>query len=152
MDIFLRYLDKRKGAIEALKDYDNMQFIIDNTDEEIKAAYDDMTSVKSVNLNGMPKAHNPKSGEENIINSIEKISILENRYKEAMEYMAWFEPAWEMLSEDEQYILKKFYNSQYGKRLDAIYDICERLGIERTTAYKRKNRALNKLSRMLFGN
>jgi hypothetical protein len=151
MDIFIKYLDKRKGTIEAIKDYDNMQFIIDRTENDIKDAYEDMTSLKSVNLNGLPKAHNPKAGEDSIINSIEKISVLETRYDDAMEYMKWFGPAWQRLSEDERYILKTFYNSRYGERLDAIYDICEKLGIERTTAYKRKNKALTKLEKMLFG-
>lgn len=147
----MKYFDKRNGTIEAIKDYDNMQFIIDSTENEIRDAYEDMTSLKAVNLNGLPKAHNPKAGEDSIINSIEKISVLETRYNTAMEYMRWFGPAWQQLSEDERYILKTFYSSKYGDRLEAIYNICEKLNIERTTAYKRKNKALTKLEKMLFG-
>ena len=35
MDIIWHYLDKRSAAVNALKDYSSMQYIIDHTDEEI---------------------------------------------------------------------------------------------------------------------
>ena len=39
MSIIWKYLDKKAAAIAALKDYDSMKFIIDNTDTEIKSAH-----------------------------------------------------------------------------------------------------------------
>ena len=45
MNIIWHYLDKRGAAINALKDYGSMQYIIDHTDEEI-----DTTST----LSGLP--------------------------------------------------------------------------------------------------
>ena len=38
MSIIWKYLDKRSAAVDALKDYSNMRFIIEHTDDEIKAA------------------------------------------------------------------------------------------------------------------
>ena len=38
MNVVWKYLDKRAGAVAALKDFGSMKFIIENTDDEIKAA------------------------------------------------------------------------------------------------------------------
>lgn len=151
MSIIWKYLDKRSAAVDALKDYGSMKFIIGHTDEEIKSAYEKMGGVSSPQLDGMPRSHNPQASEDRIVKGIEEIDVLKERYRQALEYMAWFLPAWEELTEDERYVLQTFYgeDNQYGA--SAIYDICDRFGIERSSAYNRKNRALSHLVTLLFG-
>lgn len=151
MSIIWKYLDKRSAAVDALKDYGSMKFIIGHTDEEIKSAYEKMGGVSSPQLDGMPRSHNPQASEDRIVKGIEEINVLKERYRQALEYMAWFLPAWEKLTEDERYVLQTFYgeDNQYGA--SAIYDICDRFGIERSSAYNRKNRALSHLVTLLFG-
>lgn len=147
MSIMWKYLDKRKAAIDALKDYDSMQFIIAHTDEQIKGEYDKMTSLGSPRFDGMPHAHNPNAAEDRILNGIEEIDVLKERYRQALEYMEWFKPAWDKLTEEEQYVLEVFYAGDEG----SVYLICDRFGIERTSAYKKKNRALERLTVQLYG-
>lgn len=151
MSIIWKYLDKRSAAVDALKDYGSMKFIIGHTDDEIKSAYEKMEGVSSPQLDGMPRSHNPQASEDRIVKGIEEIDVLKERYRQALEYMAWFLPAWEELTEDERYVLQTFYgeDNQYGA--SAIYDICDRFGIERSSAYNRKNRALSHLVTLLFG-
>ena len=151
MSIIWKYLDKRSAAVDALKDYGSMKFIIGHTDDEIKSAYEKMGGVSSPQLDGMPRSHNPQASEDRIVKGIEEIDVLKERYRQALEYMAWFLPAWEELTEDERYVLEAFYgeDNQYGA--SAIYDICDRFGIERSSAYNRKNRALSHLVTLLFG-
>ena len=151
MSIIWKYLDKRSAAVDALKDYGSMKFIIGHTDDEVKSAYEKMGGVSSPQLDGMPRSHNPQASEDRIVKGIEEIDVLKERYRQALEYMAWFLPAWEELTEDERYVLQTFYgeDNQYGA--SAIYDICDRFGIERSSAYNRKNRALSHLVTLLFG-
>lgn len=151
MSIIWKYLDKRSAAVDALKDYKSMKFIIDHTDDEIKNAYDKMSGVGSPQSDGMPHSHNPQAAEDRIIKGIEEIDVLKERYRQAMEYMAWFLPAWEELSEDERYVLEAFYgeSNEYGS--NAADDVAEYFQIERASAYRRKNRALEKLTVILFG-
>ena len=62
MSIIWKYLDKRSAAVDALKDYGSMKFIIEHTDDEIKAAYEKMGGAqvtqyrnrrrKSIGING----------------------------------------------------------------------------------------------------
>ena len=151
MSIIWKYLDKRSAAVDALKDYGSMKFIIGHTDDEVKSAYEKMGGVSSPQLDGMPRSHNPQASEDRIVKGIEEIDVLKERYRQAVEYMAWFLPAWNELTEDERYVLQTFYgeDNQYGA--SAIYAVCDRFGIERSSAYNRKNRALSHLAVLLFG-
>lgn len=150
MSVIWKYLDKRSAAVDALKDYSSMRFIIDHTDEEIKAAYEKMSGISSPQFDGMPHSHNPQAAEDRIIKGIEEIDVLKERYRQAMEYMEWFVPAWNELTEDERYVLEVFY-SDADSQTNAVYDICDHFGIERSSAYNRKNRALGKLVTLLYG-
>jgi len=75
---------------------------------------------------------------------------LRERYRQAVEYMDWFKPAWDELSEDEQYVLETFYQND-GSQTGAVYDICDYFHVERSSAYNRKNRALDHLTTLLYG-
>lgn len=151
MSIIWKYLDKRSAAVDALKDFSSMRFIIEHTDDEIKTAYEKMGGVKSPQFDGMPRSHDPQAGEERMIKGIEDIDVLKERYRQAAEYMAWFLPAWEELSEDERYVLDTFYGdtNEYGSSV--IYQIADHFRIEQSSAYNKKNRALHHLTTLLFG-
>ena len=151
MSIMWKYLDKRSATIAAIKDYDAMQFILSSTDAEIKRTYEKMSSVASPKWDGMPRTHNPNAGEERILSGIAEIDILKERYRQAVEYMEWFKPAWEQLSDDDRYCLETFYGDGNTYGSSAAYYIAEYLHIEQPTAYKRKNRALDRLTVLLFG-
>lgn len=84
MSIMWKYLDKRSATIDAIKDYDSMQFIIDHTGDEIKAERDKMSGVASPNWDGMPRGYNPGATEDRILNGIEEIDILKERYRQAV--------------------------------------------------------------------
>ena len=151
MSIMWKYLDKRSATIEAIKDYEAMQFIIQNTDAEIRSTYEKMTGIGSPKLTGMPKAQSPQACEERTINAIEEIDILKERYRQAVEYMDWFQPAWEKLSEDDRYCLETFYGDDNSYGSSAAAYVAQHLQVEQPTAYKRKNRALDQLKVLLFG-
>ena len=151
MSIMWKYLDKRTATIAALKDYDSMQFIISSTGDEIKAERERMAGIGSPEWDGPPHARNPKAGEERLVKAIDEIDILKERYRQAVEYMEWFKPAWEQLSDDERYCLETFYGDANTYGSSAAGYIAEYLQVEQPTAYKRKNRALDHLSILLFG-
>ena len=64
MSVIWQYLDKRSAAINALKDYSSMKYILEHTDEEITNIHDDMTAICSPEFTDMPHgSFNPQSGE-----------------------------------------------------------------------------------------
>ena len=152
MNIIWQYLDKRSAAIAALKDYSSMIYIIENTDSEIAKLHDDLTTLSSPSFSDMPaNQHNPQSGEIRMAAAIDEIDVLRERYRQAKEYMDWFQPAWDKLSDDERYVLEQFYWCEDESQTNAVYEICEHFGIERSSAYNRKNRAVQHLTLLLYG-
>jgi hypothetical protein len=148
MTIAWIYLDKRGAAIDALKDYTSMEFIIQNQPEELAEAEEKLFSVRSSVPTGMPRAHNPHAGESRLAASLDEIDVLKERYRRALEYMEWFQPAWDALTGDERYVLTEFYLNQQE---DAVSSICDHFIIERSSAYNKKNRALARLALLLYG-
>ena len=149
MHISWNFLDKRKATIKAIEAFNSMDFIIRHTDDEILAVRTRMEGVGSPNLDGLPHAHNPQAAEERMLTCIEEIDTLKERYRQAKEYMAWFKPAWEQLSEEEQFVLETYYidSDEEG----GAFTVQNELKISQSGAYNKKNRALDHLTMLLYG-
>lgn len=152
MSIIWQYLDKRSATVNALKDYSSMKYIIDHTAEDIATLRSDLSAIGSPTFSDMPSGqHNPQSCEIRLTNAIDEIDVLRERYRQAKEYMEWFQPAWDSLSDDERFVLTEFYWREDEEHSYAIEDICEHFHFERASAYKKKNRALQHLTVLLYG-
>ena len=110
MNIAWMYLDKRNAVINALKDYESMNYIVDNSPSKICETEEQMIGQSSPSFSDMPKGSpNPKAAENRIVQAIDTITIMNERYQRALEYMTWFQPAWQALSADERFVLSRFY-------------------------------------------
>ncbi|MGN0322405.1 MAG: hypothetical protein ACI4DZ_04745 [Oliverpabstia sp.] len=76
---------------------------------------------------------------------------MKERYRQALEYMEWFKPAWDALSEDERFVLEVFYTGDEDFGSGVVYTVCQHFGIERSSAYNKKNRAVQHLALLLYG-
>jgi hypothetical protein len=151
MTIAWIYLDKKTAAIDALKDYSSMEYIIQNYKEDVADVRDSMMALPSGVPTGLPRQKDPHATETRLASSLDEIDILKERYRRALEYMEWFRPAWDALTDDERFVLSEFYLNDDGKQIDAVGNICDRFHIERSSAYNKKNRALAKLALLLYG-
>ena len=151
MNVIWMYLNKKDAAVNALKDYGKMKHIIDHTEEEIQRVYSRIAGVGSPAIEKMPSANNPQAGEDRMIKGIEEIDVLRERLRQAKEYMAWFQPAWDALSDDDQFVLDAFFSdgNEYGAGAADV--VAEHFCIERASAYRKKNRALDNLTTLLYG-
>ena len=145
-----RYLDKQTATVNAMKDFENMTCIINLTPEEVKSIEEDMVSPRGSNIDDMPHVRNLHSHENMLVSSISKMDVLNQRYKQAVEFMNWFKPAWDTLCEEEQIILSEFYLVA-GSKTDAVGNLSERLFVDRSNVYRRKDKAVEHLSIMLYG-
>ena len=119
-----RYLNTKTATIDAMHDFENMNCIINLTE--------DMSHTRNTMMNNS------------------NISGLNDKYKQAVEYMDWFKPAWDTLSAEEQIVLTEFYLILDNKT-DSVRNICKRLFCCRSNAYHRKDKAMVHLSILLFG-
>ena len=135
------YLDKKAGAINALKDYAKMELILKTGGPQIHEAEERLARLK---------AQSPEA-KDRISRVQETVDLMRTTYEEAEEYMAWFQPAWDALSEDDRFVLESFY-IEGGEAGDmAAIQLADHFHIERASVYRRKNRALDNLTTLLYG-
>jgi DNA-directed RNA polymerase specialized sigma subunit len=145
-----RYLDKQQATLNALSDYRNMETVIEITPAEIKKIKNDMSNPRGSKYDGMPHTRDPQSGENIICSVIYKCDVLRNRYQQAIEFMSWFNPAWLELNDEERLILEEFYMSD-GSKTNAVCRISDRLFVEKSQVYNKKDKALDRLTTFLYG-
>ncbi len=150
MHVMTKYLDTRKAAIAALQDFAVMEQVIETTDQQVKDAYDDLASPASPRMDGTPPSGDLHAGERRIAATLDRIDLYRARYVQARQYMDWFLPAWEILSEDDRFVLEAFFLGS-GSQDDAVQGVCDRFYVERTSAYQKKSRALGRLAAALYG-
>lgn len=109
MKIAWIYLDKKTAAIDVLKDYYTMQYIIHSHCADLEEARERLEDVPAAKLSGMPKVKNPHAYETRLASSLDEIDVLKERYRRALEYMEWFQPSWDALSDEERLILTEFF-------------------------------------------
>lgn len=139
------------ATIRALCNYDSMKFIISDTPTKIREIEDAAAAVHSPVIDGMPKIHNNNAHEEKLLHAIEITDVYARRYYAAIKFMKWFEPAWKHLSEDDRFVLHEFYMTGAQEKSIAVYTIMDHFSIERSSAYNKKNRAVQHLATLLFG-
>ena len=145
-----KYIDKNSATIAAIRDYNDMRAIINNTPADIKNLYDQIISPRSTMITNMPRTKNAHASEDAIVKSLDKLDIIQERYRQAVEYMAWFESAWATLTDEEQLILTEFYasgdlRSGAGVRLEV------KLNYGHATIDRLKFKALSRLALLLYG-
>ena len=124
------YFDYRKAAIGVLQDYATQAVILQQGDgyaNELKAS---LTSIGSPRFDGL--------------------DALKARNQKAQAYMDWFNPAWESLSDDDRLVLEVFFLDDLSAE-DAAVKVAEHFYVERKTAFAKKQRALDRFARLLFG-
>jgi len=151
MTIAWTYLNKTDATENVLRDYPIMHHIISTHEEQEQEAREDMVAMPSSSLSGMPGAHDPQAGEKRVTGIMTEMDVMQVRYQRAREYMSWVQPAWEELSEDDQFVLSAFYHGKGDTQEDAVEDVCGRFHIERASAHRKKCRARERFTTRLYG-
>lgn len=151
MSTMWNYVNKREATVNAIKDYYGMHFIIDTYHDQLKTTRDKMMGLSSPHFDFAPHSANKTNPTEHrLVNGAMANEKLNERYHAAQAYLDWFEPAWQELNEEERWVLTCFYLDQ-PTQTASILAIQERYCIERTSAYNKKNRALDHLTLLLYG-
>lgn len=152
MHVMSKYLDTYKATLAALEDYQTMVNILETTDQAVKDTYEQLVTVGSQRLDGMPHAPNPKSGEDRIVSTLDRVDAYRERYRQAREYMDWFLPAWGVLSEDDRFVLDTFFFAADDiSQEDRARAVADHFYVERETAFRRRTKAVHRLATALYG-
>ena len=145
-----KYLNKPSATVAALQDYATMRDIINITPQETKELYDRMISTGGRQLTGLPTSWNPQANENRLVKCLDTLDVIQERYRQAVEYMSWFEPAWATLSDTEQTVLREFYMNG-SLRSGANIRLQQKLNYSHAQVDCVRAKALARLSHLLFG-
>lgn len=151
-NVMWNYLDKREATVAALKDYNDMQFIINDHQNQVHLIKEKMMHLQSPKLNVVPSGSASDSAtEDRLLSGITKLDKVNERYQVARDYFDWFEPAWQQLTDDERFILDTCYRTPNQTLNQGLAVMINKYFIAKTTAYNRKNKALDHLTLLLYG-
>ena len=102
--------EMRVVAIAAIREHQDKRFVVEHTPEDIRELYEGMASPGVRRLTGLPGMKNPKSFEDVVVRGLSTVDVMTERYRAAMDFLAWFDPAWQRLSDRERVVLNEFYS------------------------------------------
>ncbi|MBQ4093778.1 MAG: hypothetical protein IJC61_01915 [Oscillospiraceae bacterium] len=142
------YLDRKRAAVAALRDYEDMRWKMERAGSVIEAANDRMTSLPS--MSSGVSVQGGESGRQGLLDSqIDRKRAAEHGLRCAQEYFREFIPAWERLTPQEQALLRLRY-VEYPRDSRWVDVVRERYNIERSEAYRRSDEALDRLAKLMF--
>ena len=151
-NIMWNYLDKREATVAALKDYNDMQFIINDYQNQVHKIKEKMLHLQSPKLGSIPNGTgNDNATETRLISGITKLDKVNERYQVARDYFDWFEPAWQQLTDEERFVLDSCYRIPNQSLNHGLTVLMDKYFIAKTTAYNKKNKALEHLTLLLYG-
>lgn len=138
----------KSEAIEQLTKYDAMVEATKNIPREIRRLESDAAALVGGSVITSPTGKTKGPGDDRIINNLVKREQLQNSYKNAVAWVETTDRAMSVLTPEEKNILQQMYvRPQRG----VILKLCEELGIEQSSVYRRRDQALYRFTIALYG-
>lgn len=138
----------REEAKEKLKKYGAMRQAVVNIPQEIKRLEVDARSIRSAKIDGAPAAGGGSKREEAMINNIAHRQELIWTLEQAQLWLRITDQALAALNGEERQILHTLYI--YPKKGN-LEQICTDLGVEKSSIYRRRDKALEHFALALYG-
>lgn len=138
----------RHEAIDKLKNYEARKEALGSIPQEIKRLELIYTGIRSAVADGTPVSESSNTREDATLSNIVHRDELKRRLKEARLWVSQVEKALAVLDDEERLVLYKFYIHPAKGSVDAL---CERLHIERSTVYRKRDNALRRFTLALYG-
>ena len=142
------YIDTRRATINMLRDWRDQEWKLERTGEIIDNIQTRLTSTTSRAGSAPVSGSGGNHVEEALCAGIAQKDIARHGYIKATEYRADIAPCWERLTDDERYMITARFVDFTEK--DGIKRIMKKYMIEQAEAYRRSNRALEHLEKLLF--
>lgn len=138
----------KNEATEKLRNYTAMQLAARNIPEEIRMLELASTAIRSSRADGSPAKGGGNKREEMLLNNIVKRQELSYALDQAKLWLATCDRALRVLSSEERLILEKMF---ICPEAGCVQRLCEDLGVEQSSVYRKRDRALERFTRSLYG-
>jgi len=140
-------MDWKREAADKLKDYEARRQALVNLSEEIERLKAAMSGIRSANSEVAPARGNGRR-EDALLSNLVHRQELELRLEDARLWVSMVERALSVLDQEERLILEGLF---VNKSKGSVDRLCERLNVEKTAVYERKDKALRHFTLALYG-
>ena len=138
----------KREAIDKLKNYEAHREALENIPKEIKRLESAYAGIRSATTDGTPVSGGGNTREDSMLSNIVHRDELKRRLKEARLWISMVDKALAVLSDEERLVLDRFY---IHRAKGNVGELCERLHVEQSTVYDRRDKALRHFTLALYG-
>ena len=138
----------KREAIDKLKNYEAHKQALECLTKEIRRLESAYTGIRSATTDGTPISGGGNTREDSMLSNIVHRDELKRRLKEARLWVAQVDKALAVLDDEERLVLDRFY---IHRTKDSVGELCDRLNLEKTAVYDRREKALRHFTIALYG-
>ena len=139
----------REEAADKLRRYDAMRQALANIPEELARLEEEARAIKSVQYDkASVDTTMDRKQEDRLLNNLIQRQELSINYSQAQSWMRTTDRALGTLSQQEQQLLQKLY---ICPERGSISRLCTELGVEQSSIYRRRDKALHRFTLALYG-
>lgn len=135
-------------AMEKLHRYDAMRQAVKNIPEELSRLETDATRIRSARTDGTPVKGGGNKREDMLLDNLVHRQELQWTLQQAQNWVHMTERALSTLTPEEKLILHRMYILPERGCLDRL---CMELGVEQSSIYRRRDKALHRFTLALYG-
>ncbi len=141
-------MDWKKEAAEKLKALEAKRTALKNIPLERKRLESVMEGIRSAGVDGMPVKNGTNRREDRLLGCIMALDELKRTQAQTQEWVDMVSAALSVLTKEEQTVLDRLFICPLNGNLDRL---CDELGMERATVYRRRDAALRKFTLAMYG-
>ena len=138
----------KEEAMDKLRRYDAMRQATANLPEEIKRLEAAARSLRSASAEKLAVKEGSPSAEDKLLSNLVQRQELRNALEQAGLWLRVTDRALSALTPEEKLVLHRFYI--YPER-GGVDRLCGELGVEQSSVYRRRDKALRKFTVALYG-
>lgn len=138
----------KKEAVEKLRKYDAMKTAVQSIPMQIASLETEACSIRSARMDKIPVKGSGNTREEAMLNNQAQRQELVWALEQAKYWLEGMDLAMQLLSPEEKLVLYRMYISPQPGAVDRL---TEELGAEQSSIYRRRDAALEKFTRALYG-
>lgn len=138
----------KSEAIGKLKKYDVMKTAISTLPQELKRLEGEFTAIRAARSDSTPVQGGASGREDAMINNIAERQEVTQALANATAWVQIVDRGLSCLSKEDRLILKRLYI--YPEK-NGLQRLCEELGAEKSTVYRRRDKAVQTFTLALYG-
>lgn len=141
-------MDHKKMAIDRLREYESMCAAVGNLRLQIRLLRQRQASVSAIQTDRVVVSAGNNAPDQWLVENIAQLQQLEMSLERTMHWLRVTDGALEILNPEELRILRMFYIKKEPRALETL---CRLLEVEKSSVYRRRDKALQKFMRGLYG-